>query len=159
MRWAELSACLQDERGALELVAFRLEQQLLLVTSGNRRWLPAATAEVEAALSRLEACDRRRAELAAAVGQVLGLGPTPTLAQLAEASGEAWCQQLRTQRAALLEVLGGVQELLARNREVIARHLAATADALAALGVTPATAYGPGGAARPSGPLLLDTTA
>jgi hypothetical protein len=82
----------------------------------------------------------------AAVAELLGLAGTPTLADLAAAAPEPWSEIFAGHREAMLEHFANIEKVTAANREILARRLAATADALAYLGAQPSVAYGASGA-------------
>jgi flagellar biosynthesis/type III secretory pathway chaperone len=144
-----LSICLWDEQAALEDLAFRLEQELLVLTSGRHQWLNRTTAEVAVALNRLGDLEKRRLEISRSVAEELGVTGDATLSALAEASVPDDAKTLRDHRQRLRDLLGLVQGLAERTRFVLARNLAATNDALACMGATPVSAYDAGGAVRP----------
>jgi len=162
-----LSACLWEQRQALEELAYQLEAELLLVAAGRHRWLARSTAAVQAALAELDAVEARRATAARRLAGELGLPPDATLNQLAQALPEA-AQVLRSHRRNLRELLLQVDDLSERNRNLLARNLAATSDALALLGVSATYPSGTGvsngtwqtsAARRGAGPVLVSTRA
>jgi hypothetical protein len=131
-----LSTCLWEERQALEELAYRLEAELLVVASGRTRWLPRASAAVSDALAEVAARDARRASCVAALAAELGLAADVTIEALAEALPDH-ADALRSHRRHLRQLLAQVDDLTRRTRALLARHLAATTDALAMLGVAP----------------------
>jgi len=145
MRLDRLSVCLWDEQAALEELAFRLDEELLVLTSGRHQWLTRATAEVALALSRLGEVERRRTDSARELAEELGLSGVVTLKSLAEAAEPDDARTLSEHRDNLLHLLGLVQELAERNRAMIASNLAATTDALACIGAAPVSAYNSAG--------------
>lgn len=156
-----LSACLWEERQALEDLAYQLEMELLAVTAGRHGLLPRATAALQRALAHLAACEAGRAGTAAELAAELGLAEDANLELLADAMPEH-ADALRSHRRRLGELVQQVDELSQRIRGLLARNLAATTDALALLGVTPTyepEAGIPGGVAIPATPaaVLVDT--
>ena len=146
MGFDELSTRLWRERCVLELLRFKLAEEHLILASGHHSWLDRATAEVEQVVEMLELADSEREEAVAAVGQELGLGTAPTLAQLADAAPEPWNDILAGHRQSMIEHFEEIEKVSAANREILARRMAATADALSYLGVQPAVAYAASGA-------------
>lgn len=130
-----LSTCLWEERQALEDLAYQLETELLIVTAGRHRMLPRATAELESVLGRVAACEAGRAAASRALALELGMSPDANLEVLAQALPEH-ADALRSHRRRLRELLAQIDDLTRRTRGLLARHLAATTDALAVLGVT-----------------------
>lgn len=157
----DLSVCLWEQRAALEHLAFRLEEELLVLAAGRHRWLTRTVAEVNDAYAAVDRAERRRAEAAKDLARQLGLPAEATLANLAEAAADDDAETLRRHRTILRQLLSTVQELADRASELLARNLSATADALALLGVAPSPAYQPGGAPRldRAGSWLVDTRA
>jgi len=154
----DLSACLWEERAAIEQLVFRLEQENLVLASGRHRLLMRSTAEVAAASAAVDYVETRRIEITGALGARLGLAGPVTLDALAAALPEDSAEALRAHRAALRSLVGAAAGLVERNRELIARGLAAATDALALVGAAPAGAYDATGAspAAVSGALMLD---
>lgn len=131
-----LSTCLWEERQALEDLAYQLETELLVVNAGRHQLLPRATADLEAALGRLAACEADRSAATRTLTAQLGVAPDANLEVLAQALPEH-AEALRSHRRRLRELVAQVDDLSRRARGLLARHLAATTDALAVLGVTP----------------------
>jgi hypothetical protein len=150
MAFDELSTRLWRERCVLELLRFKLAEEHLILSSGQHGWLDRATAEVEQVVEMLELADAEREEAVRAVAAELGLAATPasmpTLADLAAAAPEPWGDILTGHRTAMLEHFEQIEKVSAANREILARRMAATADALAYLGAQPSVAYGASGA-------------
>jgi ABC-type transporter Mla subunit MlaD len=142
-----LYACLWEERQALDDLVYHLEAELSLVEAGRHRRLPRATAAVQHALAELAARDRARAEAVATLAGQLGLERTCTLEALAQAIPDH-TDLLREHRRVLRNLVGQVDDLTRRLRSLLARHLAATTDALALLGVPPS--YPTAGSSTPA---------
>jgi hypothetical protein len=157
----ELSACLWEERAALEQLVFRLEQENLVLASGRHRLLRPSTAEVATASAEVNRIEQRRLEITRSVGEELHLGPDATLESIADAVDGPLADALRGHRQALRALVRLVTGLVEANRELIARGLAATTDALALVGAAPPGAYTASGAASGSayGALMLDARA
>ncbi len=150
------AACLSEECAALEQLLFKLEEEHLVLASGRHRWLDQASAEVAAAVEALELTERRRLALADAIVGHLGLPVQATLGDIADALDEQRGDVLRDLRRQMRTLLERVHDLVQQNRDLLARGLAATADALALLGATPPAAYDASGVApAPAGPARL----
>ncbi|HXX90044.1 MAG TPA: flagellar export chaperone FlgN [Acidimicrobiales bacterium] len=143
----DLSVCLWEERAALEQLVFRLEQENLVLASGRHRLLMQSTAEVAASSAAVDQVEQRRIELTAAIAADTGLAADATLEVITEVLDAPAAEALRSHRAALRRLVGLVTDLVQRNRELIARGLAATVDALTLVGAAPAGAYDASGTA------------
>ena len=113
MGFDELSTRLWRERCVLELLRFKLAEEHLILASGHHAWLDRATAEVEQVVEMLELADTEREEAVAAVGQELGLGTTPTLAQLVDAAPEPWNDILAGHRQAMVDHFEEIEKVSA----------------------------------------------
>jgi len=127
----------------LDLLIFKLEEESLVLTSGRHHWLPRATSEVEFVLSRIQEMETNREILAAEIGSELGLGSTPSLADIADASPEPWSGTFRDHRRAFQSMLSRTQEVAQRNREVLAKYVIAVSDALSIMGSSVGDGAGP----------------
>lgn len=146
-----LSVCLYEEREALEDVAFKLEQEYLVLLAGRHRLVERTTAEFRRAVQALDAVSRRRADLVAAAASDMRLSDVPTLGALAGAvEDDDERKVLEEHRQAMIALVERIGDLSSQNRELLARHLAATTDALALLGAEPS--YSSSGEARTGAP-------
>lgn len=150
MGFDEVSNQLWQERGILELLLFKLEEEHLVLASGRHAWLARTTAEVEYVVEILKSADLARAVAVSALAEELDLDPAPTLAELAEAAPEPWESILTWHRDALLTAFAQVDQVSARNREILARGIAATTGALTYLGEQAQGAYDATGARAPA---------
>jgi hypothetical protein len=133
-----LVVCLFEESEALEHLAFKLEQEQLVLAAGKPRLLARNSAEFEQAVKALDEVSRRREALVETAAAELGLAPPTTLTALADAAtDEDERRVLGQRRQVMLDQVARITELCARNREILARNLAATTDALALLGDGP----------------------
>lgn len=157
----QLSICLWEEQAALEELAFRLEQQLLVLMSGRHQWLTRTTTEVTGALDRLGEIEKQRAELARSASEDLGVTGEITLKALADASDPQRGKALVEHRQKLRNALGVVHDLAGKTRGILARNVAATTDALAFMGAGSLGAYDAGGSPSrfTESALLLDAKA
>jgi hypothetical protein len=90
MSLGELSNILWRERRLLELLAFKLEEERLVLASGRTRWLPRASSEVDALIDEIKHVRLERAISLADVSAEIGLGDAPTLRVLAGAVPPPW---------------------------------------------------------------------
>ncbi len=90
MSLSELSNILWRERRLLELLAFKLEEERLVLASGRTRWMPRASGEVDAIIDEIKHVRLERAISLADVGTEIGLGDVPTLRALASAAPPPW---------------------------------------------------------------------
>jgi hypothetical protein len=79
MSLPDLAAVLWRQRELLELLAFRLECERMILAGGRNRWLPAATTEVETLLSELRVIEMQRAAVSDAAAREFGLRVGATL--------------------------------------------------------------------------------
>jgi len=126
----ELSTILWSERRLLELLAYKLESQQLLLGSGRDRWLPQSSDELEAVLEDLRHTEVLRAIEVRDVAADLGLGEDPSLAELAAAAPVPFDDLLRQHRDALLELAAEVRDRSRQNHEALARGQATVRELL-----------------------------
>ncbi|PID54191.1 MAG: flagellar biosynthesis protein FlgN [Micrococcales bacterium] len=135
MGLTEVSTVLWRERELLELLAYKLHVEQL-VLGGGSRFLVQATREVEAVITEIRDTELARAVEVEAVGAELGLGSQPSLSQLAAAAPPPWDELFGEHRAAFLALTQEISELAAANREALLIGQRATRETL--LGVTEA---------------------
>jgi len=148
---------LVTEQQALEELSFKLEEERLLLIAGRHRFLDRATAEVEFAAAALTAIGTARATLIREAADSLGLPADASLRQVIDATpSSAAKQRLITMRDAMRRTMKAISDTTAENRQLLARGLAATMDALALLGTS--TSYDASGRAHQGTdrPALLD---
>jgi hypothetical protein len=156
---SELSTVLWRERELLELLLFKMEEEQLLLAAGRSRWLGRATHEVEIVLQEIRKAELTRALEVAAVAELLGLGPDPSLRELAEAAGSPWTEIFDDHRQAFLVATDTIAAMAETNRELVTASASAVRDALARLTQPQATTYSAGKKrvpATPSTPRLFD---
>ena len=155
----ELSTVLWRERELLELLLFKMEEEQLLLAAGRSRWLGRATHEVEVVLQEIRKAELTRALEVSNVAEVLGLGPDPSLRELAEAAGSPWNEILDDHRQAFLVATDAIAAMAETNRELVTASASAVRDALARLTQPQVTTYSAGAKrvpATPSSPKLFD---
>jgi flagellar biosynthesis/type III secretory pathway chaperone len=130
MGLAEFSNVLWGERQLLELLVFKLEEEQLVLASGRARWLNHATREVELVLDQIKAAELARAVEVAQLGSELGLGPNPSLRQLADSLDAPWRTIFDQHRRAFLSFTHDLQALAQANRELLSRGQRAAQEAL-----------------------------
>ncbi len=160
MGFDEVSSQLWRQRRVLEMLLFKLEEENLILTTGRFVWLERAASEIQDVVEELRQSESDRAQAVCAVAEELGLGSAPTLAELVDASPEPWDSILDQHQKALLETFVQIERVSGHNREILARGMAATADALSLLGEQPGTSYGADGAMLPGrrGARLVNST-
>ncbi|MCU1525344.1 MAG: FlgN family protein [Microbacteriaceae bacterium] len=116
----ELSACLWRERELLDLLAFKLEEEQFLLTSGKSRWLQYATREVEQVMERLRNAGLARTVEAAIVAAEWGADENVTLRELvAKAPAGPWADIFAAHLAALTEQTSQIKELRDLNEHYL----------------------------------------
>ncbi|MHB8262635.1 MAG: flagellar export chaperone FlgN [Acidimicrobiales bacterium] len=150
MSMQRLSACLYEEKEALEELLFKLEEEQLILAAGRHRWLPRASVEVENALRILDAMERVRHDVMVSVAEEteVASGEMATLPEVAGAVGEPWSEVLLESAENMRALLVQVAEMVASNRDLIMRGLASTAETLVAIGASAGISYGPDGESR-----------
>jgi hypothetical protein len=113
MSLSELSNILWRERRLLELLAFKLEEERLVLASGRTRWLPRASGEVDAIIDEIKHVRLERAISLADVGVELGLADAPTLRVLSGAVPPPW-DAICAEHARALQTLGREIESITR---------------------------------------------
>ena len=160
MGLAGVSTILWRERRLLELLAFKLDAQQLLIGSGRDRWLHHATDELEDLLEELRHTELLRAVEVDAVAARSGLHANPSLSELADVSPAPFDELLREHRDALRELAAEVRDRSRQNHDALARGQAAVQDLLvaataAAAGPAPRAGRRPGDVAASRG-IVLD---
>jgi hypothetical protein len=142
----KLSLILWRERELLELLAYKLELEQLVLASGRTRWLANATREVEEVLETLRETEVLRAVAADEVADELGLPPASTLSTLAEAAPEPWQSILQDHRTAFLTATREISELSESSRGLITAGYRSARETLMSIGGN-ADGYSPDGSA------------
>jgi len=142
----KLSLILWRERELLELLAYKLELEQLVLASGRTRWLANSTREVEEVLATIRETEVLRAVAADEVAAELGLESSPTLNELAEAVPEPWSTILLDHRAAFITATREIAELSESNRGLITAGYRSARETLLSIGGS-ADGYSPDGSA------------
>lgn len=149
----ELSACLWRERELLDLLAFKLEEEQLLLTTGKSRWLQYATREVEQVMERLRSAGLARSVEAAVVAEEWGAPQNATLRELVDSAPDGpWADIFTAHLAALTEYTEQIRDLRDLNEHYLRTALRFIQEAQAD-GSTESGTYdakGESGASTPS---------
>lgn len=170
MGLSEVSNILWRERQLLQLLLFKLQTEQLILTSGQTRFLADATREVEMVINELKESEVLRAVAVDALAAEMGLGPSPSLRELAAVVPGPWDNILEEHRKAFLSDTQEIFALAQMNRELLSQGHKVARDALEWLTQNAeggnsdgeADAYGANGSATKSsqsGAKLIDTGA
>lgn len=146
MSMEDLSAVLWRERELLETLLFKLEVEQLVLATGRTRWLPPAAREIEEVLDAIRETELLRSIEADAVAEALGLGPNPSLQDIADRSDEPWKSIWLDHRQSFTSVATEITSMAENNRELLTSGYQAAKAALLSLSETPST-YGADGSA------------
>jgi FlgN protein len=131
----DLSTLLWRERELLELLVFKLEEEQLLLTAGKSKWLPYATREVEAVLSRIRIAGIERTVEASSVAIEWNIPEDATLRQLVEsAPTDVWRDILQAHLAALTGLTAQIADVRDTNLTYLRAANRATQETLANVG-------------------------
>jgi FlgN protein len=115
----ELSHVLWRERELLEMLAFKLEEEELVLAHGRSRWLAYASREVQTVLDTIQRTEVLRALTADTVAAAIGVQSNPSLLALAECSDEPWRTILLEHRDELVALVAQITEMAAASRELL----------------------------------------
>jgi hypothetical protein len=132
MSLPDLAAVLWRQRELLERLAYKLECERLLMTSGRTRWLATATSEVELLTDELAVIELQRGAVADAVCRELGIEVGASLEDLAAAAAPPWTAMLLDHREALTTELASLADA---TRQLTTTGLAAVEATLASVGL------------------------
>ncbi len=130
MGLSEVSNILWRERQLLQLLLFKLETEQLVLSSGRTRFLADATREVEMVINELKETELLRAVAVDALAGELGLGPSPTLSQLANTAPAPWDNIFDEHRKAFLADTQEIFLLAQMNRDLLTSGHRAAREAL-----------------------------
>ncbi|MEQ6903719.1 flagellar protein FlgN [Nocardioides sp. YIM 152588] len=143
----ELSQILWRERELMEHLAYKLEVERLLLTTGRTQWLVRATREIEDVLTTIRETEVLRAAAADEVALELGLPPNPSLAALAEVAPEPWPAILADHRDALVTIAREIAEVSEDAKGLLTAGYRSARETLLAIGGGGAESYAPDGTA------------
>jgi FlgN protein len=132
--FAEVSDLLWRERELLDVLAFKLDQERLLIADGNVRWLARATREIDLVLEQIRLTELGRAVEVEALAGELELEASPDLATLARHSPAPWGECFAAHGAAFMTLTEQIGELAASNRRALDEAWRAADEALLAQG-------------------------
>ena len=138
----DLAAVLWQERELLEDLLYALTQQHHLLVAGEIRWLPRADAAVADAARAIQEQEVFRAIEVETLVAVLGIGPSPSLQQIADAAGEPWAMLLQEHLAALRALTEEIEQATTRNRTLLIAGERSTREALEQVGAIARTEQG-----------------
>jgi hypothetical protein len=139
MSLPDLAAVLWRQRELLERLAYKLECERLLLTSGRTKYLASATSEVEILTDEVALLEMQRAAIADGVCRELGIELGASLEDLAAAASPPWTAMLLDHREALIAVTTELASLAETNRQITTTGLAAVEATLATIGVREGT--------------------
>ncbi len=145
MDYQHLSTLLWREQELLDLLLFKAEEKQYLILTGKTRWLPRIAHEIEVILDQLRTLEVERAAATEVLATRLGIGPNPSLRQLADAAPAPWDDLLAKHHEALLVLVTDLRSLSDANRELIEGGLSAISDALLSVRAPSAGTYGASG--------------
>ena len=145
MTLTEVSNILWRERQLLELLLFKLEEEQLLLAAGRSRWLAHATREVETVLAEIRRVESTRAGEVESLAVAMGLAPTASLRELAEAAPAPWDTVFNEHREAFLAATQEISALAQDNRELLSRGYHAARSVLASVDGQRVETYTPAG--------------
>ncbi|MFD5276352.1 flagellar protein FlgN [Pseudarthrobacter sp. NPDC058362] len=153
----ELSALLWRERELLGLLTFKLEEEQLLLTTGNTKWLHHATREVEQVVEHLRSEALSREVAVAALAAEWNLGEQPTLRDIvAKAPAGPWAEIFEGHLRELLALTSRIKELRDANEIFLRAAVKSSQETLANLRTEAGTYDSQGLASPTSGTSLLD---
>lgn len=157
MGLSEVSNVLWRERQLLQLLLFKLETEQLVLSSGRTRYLADATREVEMVINELKESEVMRAMAVDTLAAELGLGPAPSLRDLATSAPSPWDGIFEEHRKAFLADTQEIFAMAQANRDLLSNGHKAARQALEWLATgghvadsmdAPSEAYSAAGAVR-----------
>ena len=145
----DLSHQLWTLRELLEQLVFKLEVQMLLLSAGRARWIPFASAEVEAIIEAIAEVEIAREAATRRVTGQRSLPPTTSLSDLGAHLGAPWGPVLQQHRLHLLSLQAEVEDLSRSNHDLARHGMARTREVIAALGGPELDVYNPSGQPTP----------
>lgn len=130
MGLSEVSNILWRERQLLNLLLFKLEAEQLFLSTGRTRFLSEATREVEMVINELKEVELMRAVGVDTLAAELGLGPSPSLRELAEATPAPWNHIFEEHRKAFLNDTQEIFTMAEMNRNLLSNGHRAAREAL-----------------------------
>lgn len=142
----DLSHQLWTMRELLQHLVFKLEVQGLLLSTSRTRWVPFASAEVDAILEAIDEVERARAAASQRLTSQRSLPTDTRLTDLIDHLGPPWGPLLGQHRLHLLSLQAEIEEISRANHESARRGLMRSREVIAALGEAAVDVYDPNGA-------------
>jgi hypothetical protein len=117
--FAEVSDILWRERELLDVLAFKLDQERLVLADGNVRWLARATREIELVIEQVRLLELTRAVEVDALAGSIGLEAASTLAELAAAAPPPWGDLFEAHRRAFAELSRQIHDAARQNQRAL----------------------------------------
>ncbi|HEY8294069.1 MAG TPA: flagellar protein FlgN [Micrococcaceae bacterium] len=153
----ELSTLLWKERNLLELLAFKLEEEQLILTSGKTRWLQHATREVEQVVEHLRTAGLGRSVEIRSLAAEWGASSETGLRELVvRAPAGPWAEILQGHLQAMLELTAQIRELRDSNDRYLRAAARSTQETLAGLDGGSGTYDAQGGSGVEAGARLIN---
>jgi hypothetical protein len=121
--FAALAHTLWRQQRLLELLLCRVEVQQLVLAAGRASWIERAATDRDEAGEALGEEELVRSIQLADLGNRLGLGTQPSLAELAEASPAPWDEIFRDHHRTFLDLVTKVRQTSKANHELAQRSL------------------------------------
>jgi hypothetical protein len=141
----DLSHQLWTMRELLQHLVFKLEVQGMLLNNNMARWVPFATAEIDAILEAIDEVERARSAASARVAHQYGMSADARLTDLMERVGTPWSGLLAQHRLHLLSLQAEIEEISQTNHEMARRGLMQSREIIASLGEQTVDVYDPRG--------------
>jgi hypothetical protein len=145
--YQHLSTLLWREQELLDLLLFKAEEKQYLIVTGKTRWLARIAHEIEVVLEQLRSLEVERAAATEAIAVRSGLGPNPSLRQVADSAPTPWNTLFTKHHETLLSLVTELRSLSDANRDLIEHGLAAIGDVLLTSSSASAGTYGANGRA------------
>jgi hypothetical protein len=140
--YQHLSTLLWREQELLDLLLFKAEEKQYLIVTGKTRWLARLAHEIEVVLEQLRSLEVERAAATEAIAVRSGLGPNPSLRQVADSAPTPWNTLFAKHHETLLALVTDLRSLSDANRGLIESGLSVLGDALLSVRQPSAGTYG-----------------
>jgi hypothetical protein len=145
--YQHLSTLLWREQELLDLLLFKAEEKQYLIVTGKTRWLARIAHEIEIVLEQLRSLEVERAAATEAIAVRSGLGPNPSLRQVADSAPTPWNTLFAKHHETLLALVTDLRSLSDANRDLVEQGMSALGDVLLSTHSTTAGTYGANGRA------------
>ncbi|GEM_PF-1251807 len=134
MNFTEVSDVLRRERDLIELLHFKLEEERLVLTTGQSSWVERSAREVEAVSEEAHRVEEDRRRIIEAFAGRLGIHGECTLSALRQASPPEWATVFADHQSVMADLVPKVKEAVEANRELLLRGTDSVRQALAGFG-------------------------